>query len=377
MWRVQLRVSENPYRRVLHPSLFVVATFLASPWSLADDSGDPASPGARYDEIRGEVHEAGLAVKVNALEDLLFEIDQIIPDTGAHEETACWLLLKGTVLAELGREDDARALFDFLADACPIWEALNNLAILEAADGEFALAREHLEQAIEAAERSGEEHEVEIARGNLRSLSDEQPFMNLVGFAQECSAKDGHKASCSNAQASPEEQTEARAEAQLTPHAETSEIGLVPPELLPEPEATLAEPDVSDAPPPPPEIAAVLDAVERWRQSWELRRPDDFFSFYAPDCIHDGGVSHTQWREKKRSRIVDKAVIEVTISPPTRGIAARPGDIAIVFHQFYRSVSKDGTLYCDEGPKQLTFRRFAAGWRIVKETMTWNEVPCP
>ncbi|HEY3554835.1 MAG TPA: tetratricopeptide repeat protein, partial [Casimicrobiaceae bacterium] len=68
--------------------------------------------------------------------------------------------VKGLVLTDEGKTDDAIALFRaLLADYPELPEPRNNLAVLYAKKGEYALAREELERAVQAAPDYAVAHE--------------------------------------------------------------------------------------------------------------------------------------------------------------------------------------------------------------------------
>lgn len=68
--------------------------------------------------------------------------------------------LKGIALADQGRTDDAIALFRaLLADFPELPEPRNNLAVLYAQKGEYALARDELERAVQTAPDYAVAHE--------------------------------------------------------------------------------------------------------------------------------------------------------------------------------------------------------------------------
>ena len=68
--------------------------------------------------------------------------------------------LKGIALSDQGRTDDAIALFRaLLADFPELPEPRNNLAVLYAQKGEYALARDELERAVQTAPDYAVAHE--------------------------------------------------------------------------------------------------------------------------------------------------------------------------------------------------------------------------
>lgn len=142
------------------------------------------SSNSLYETLRRKIESAGRQGKLRELEDLIDQIDQETSRPTPREGTSCWHLLKATALVDLGRQRDAKAMFRALTDTCPLWEAFNNLAVLEAADGDFNSARLNLCEAIQRAQPE----EVNLPERNLQSLHLEadQPSLILAGYAKAC-----------------------------------------------------------------------------------------------------------------------------------------------------------------------------------------------
>lgn len=175
-----------------------VAPFLlALVASLAASQGNSRGADFPYDRVRRDIESAGRQGNLKSLERSIAEIDRETAKVTPLEETACWQLLKGTALVELGHPGDAKAIFSVLADTCPIWEAFNNLAVLEAADGEFGPARENLLRALDRVGKT-EPAEAGLPQGNLRKVLEEQDgqLLILAGFAKECTGKPTPLADC-------------------------------------------------------------------------------------------------------------------------------------------------------------------------------------
>ena len=123
---------------------------------------DPPRPQftSAFDELVWQIDRAGRAADEQRLEELVRQLDAALVEPKPLAENACWQILKSTVLVELSRYRDARASLGVLAETCPVWEVLNNLAVLEAQEGAFGSAATLLGTAIETA---GED-EKKIAR---------------------------------------------------------------------------------------------------------------------------------------------------------------------------------------------------------------------
>lgn len=176
-------------------SLLFLAVGLAATRSWAQDDDPSTESGlTRYDQIRRDIERAGRSAKQGKLRNLVLDIDEELQDPAPLQETACWEHLKATALVELGQPDDAKATFKLLVDTCPTWEALNNLAVLQAADGEYGPARTHLGLAIDRALVM----EKVLPRSNLEALQadENEPFLILAGFIGECTEVPVPRADC-------------------------------------------------------------------------------------------------------------------------------------------------------------------------------------
>ena len=117
----------------------IIAALLAA---LALAIGAPA--GAQVDELR----EARAELRAGDAAGALAAVDKYL---AAKPQDADARFLRGVILTELGRPDDAFQVFLVLTQDYPeLPEPYNNLAVLYAARGEYERARANLEMAIRA-----------------------------------------------------------------------------------------------------------------------------------------------------------------------------------------------------------------------------------
>jgi tetratricopeptide (TPR) repeat protein len=125
----------------------------APPQPLPKEEPAPPLP-ADYDEAARRAHALALGevrdlINAKRYDDALAKLDPLIAARPREPQTR---FLKAIVLADTGRRDDAvAALRAIVADFPELPEPRNNLAVLHAAAGNYALAREELELAIAAA----------------------------------------------------------------------------------------------------------------------------------------------------------------------------------------------------------------------------------
>ncbi len=153
-----------------------------------------------YLSIRHDIERAGRQGNIRDLERSIAEIDHALAEVTPIETTTCWQLLKGAALVEVGKSDNAKAIFGLLADTCPTWEAFNNLAVLQAADGQFGSAAANLRSAIDCAGKpTTGPLAAKLPEANLRKLlaEEDQPSLILSGFANKCVKSEPPRVDCS------------------------------------------------------------------------------------------------------------------------------------------------------------------------------------
>jgi Flp pilus assembly protein TadD len=149
-----------PPTRLVHLAVFAVAGLLAS-GALAQSPPAVEDP-RQMDEAARRAYATTLRDAKSALDQKHYalataKLDQLIAERPREPQAR---FMKGLVLADEGKTDDAIALFrTLLADYPELPEPRNNLAVLYAKKGEYALARDELERAVQAAPDYAVAHE--------------------------------------------------------------------------------------------------------------------------------------------------------------------------------------------------------------------------
>ena len=123
------------------------------------------------------------------------------------------------------------------------------------------------------------------------------------------------------------------------------------------PTQTAAEPNQINSTLSTPNI---IETVKSWAQVWSKQDVSQYISFYAPD-YSSRGKNRTQWIADRKIKIGNKQFIEVKVSDFDQKLTNK-GVILVSFSQSYRS----DTIF-DTVRKQLTFKNFPSGWKIVNE----------
>ena len=270
--------------------------------------------------------------------------------------------LKGLILSEMGRTNDAVAIFVELGSDYPnIAEPFNNLAVLYAQQGKYDDARAALEAAVRrnpaygtAQENLGDvytrlairayEAALQAAPG---SIDLKQKVQGLKDFSVRMDSTANRSANPVTAKAEPKP-------AQSKPAA------------APEPSVTAQAPKPAPAATAKPAAAdtdkEVLALVKKWSESWASNDVPGYLAAYAPDFKLPAGLTRAAWEAQRKQRIAKPRQIQVDISNP-RVSPGGDGAAVVVFTQHYKSGTIDTT-----DTKTLTVRKSNGEWRIVEET---------
>jgi Flp pilus assembly protein TadD len=146
--------------RFAHLAVFVLASALAGA-AFAQAPAAEEDP-RQMDEAARQAYATTLREAKSALDQKHYaeataKLDKLIRERPREPQAR---FMKGLVLTDEGRTDDAIETFRaLLADYPELPEPRNNLAVLYAKKGEYALARDELERAVQAAPDYAVAHE--------------------------------------------------------------------------------------------------------------------------------------------------------------------------------------------------------------------------
>ena len=247
--------------------------------------------------------------------------------------------LKGLILADQGKTNDAIAIFTGLTEDYPeLPEPYNNLAVLYASQSKYEAAKNALEQAIRTHPSYATAHE------NLGDIYDK---MASIAYDKALALDSKNTAA----------QTKLALIKDIT--------GGQPRKAAPKPAVATAAPQAAKsaaASKPAPAAAApgVEAAVAAWAQAWSNRDADAYLAAYADD-FSGAGMTRAAWKAQRRARITAPKHIEVKISDLK---IEQQGDTAkATFRQAYRSDRLSSTV-----AKTLELAQQNGQWRIVGET---------
>ena len=280
-------------------------------------------------------------------------LEKIEADITANPRDARARFLKGLILTEQNKPNDAIKVFTALTDDYPeLPEPYNNLAVLHASQGQYDKARKALEMAIRTHPSYAIAHE---------NLGDVYAKMASEAYDKALELDRGNAA----------------AQTKLAMIKDLFSGSVVPGKGTSRPVASDATPagaaiaDAKDRKPtaaklPVPgkaDTEAVLASVKDWAKVWSAKDAEAYLAHYAPAFQVPGGEPRATWEATRRDRITKPKSIEVTVGSPKVVFDAN-GQAIVTFRQSYKSDTLNTS-----STKTLTLTKNNDRWLIVQERM--------
>ncbi|MDP2249668.1 MAG: tetratricopeptide repeat protein [Hydrogenophaga sp.] len=270
--------------------------------------------------------------------------------------------LKGVILTESGKTQDAIATFSKLTEDYPeLPEPYNNLAVLYAGQSQFDKARAALEMAIRTNPSYATAHEnlgdvyaklASQAYSKALQLDGTNPAVApKLSLIRNLFAADTRSAAAASVAAAPASAPVAVKPASPAPAA---------------PVAAVTKPAAPAAVPAAPAVAAdaqreVEAAVRGWAGAWSSKDMNAYLGAYASNFAPPGGQARKAWESDRRARIEPRARIGVDVSNLEVTVE---GDKATArFRQDYTSDTLNVT-----SRKTLDMVKSGNRWLIVRES---------
>ncbi|MFQ5349912.1 MAG: tetratricopeptide repeat protein [Thermoanaerobaculia bacterium] len=259
-------------------------------------------------------------------------------------------LLRGVLLAKLGRTGEARELYQRLILEQPdLPEAYNNLAVMHAAAGDYDTAIEILKRglATHPSYRTTYDNLTKVygklaGEAYSKALGDERIDAEPLRLALINGLVEG----ADDAAPAPQRLAPAPAAAAHVVPAPTALESPTTPQPAREDGETERE---------------IWQAVQSWADAWASQRADLYLSYYDRRFVPPRGSSRSDWESLRRHRLaapefirISLALLEVERPAPDRAVA-----------HFVQSYESDR--YRDTVTKTLEMVPTEAGWRIVGE----------
>ena len=270
--------------------------------------------------------------------------------------------LKGVILRNTGKQPEAIATFLKLTEDFPeLPEPYNNLAVLYASQNEFDKARTALEMAIRTNPSYATAHE---NLGDVYARLASQAYNKALQL-------DGANAAVPPKLATIREVFKpnlSNPKPGATPAAPPAPVVATPAAVtsVPAP-AVIARPVPVETPAPTPVAVSSNDnkdveaAVKKWAKAWATQDMTGYLAAYGKDFDTPGKQTRSAWEAERRSRIVGKSSIDVTLTDLS--VTVNGTEAKARFRQAYRAGSLAVT-----SRKTLEMSKVRNQWVIVKES---------
>lgn len=335
------------------------------------------------------VQEASRSLRQGQHAQALEQIDRYL---AGKPKDAQGRFLKGTILAEMGRNPEAISIFTKLSEDYPeLPEPYNNLAVIYAQQKQYDKAKQSLEQAIRTHPSYATAHEnlgdlyarlASQAYGKALQLdasnASAQNKLALIRDLITPTGKPGSKPAAEPSKPATPSVTPPAATpvAPPTPTVIATAPAAKPAEPVKAPEPvkidTKPEPKVEPKPEPKPEpkaepksgadvTADVSKAVEAWASAWTRKDVKAYLARYAKDFKTPGGETRANWESERNKRINKPGKISVDVDNIKVSVDA--ADQATVrFRQNYKSASLSSST-----TKTLVMVKREGKWLIQQE----------
>ncbi len=277
-------------------------------------------------------------------------LDRLNTYIAANPKNAQGLFLKGVLLAEQGRRDEAIKIFTEVTEKFPkLPEPYNNLAVLYADQGQFDKARAALETAIKTHPSYATAHEnlgdiyarmaseaygkaLQLDTANTRAQGKLSLIKDLFGTGNKTTiaAKETSKPANDIVVAA-------------TPSANNN-----------------AADDSKKSAAPATSQEAITAAVNKWAKAWSAKNVDQYLASYGASFKPAKGLSRQAWEQQRRERISKPSKISVELS--NMKIESDDTSAKVKFKQSYRADGKP-----IRTSKTLLMKRDGDNWYIVEE----------
>ena len=303
-------------------------------------------------------------------------LDRLNAALTQHPKDARARFLKGVILAEQNRTQDAITVFNDLTEDYPeLPEPYNNLAVLYAGQGDYDKARKALEMAIRTHPSYAVAHENlgdiyatlasqaydkalqldstnATARKKLALIKELVPAKTASSLARVEPDKAAPSKSGPEAVVGPKSGTTATAEKRPV---EKAGVPSATPPATPSP---ATQPAASSA-----QNDAILRMLQDWAAAWSSSDVDTYLGFYAPDFRPNGKESRAHWAAGRRERLTNSKKIQVSTSSP-RVKFTDNNHASVTFRQAYTSDALKAV-----GTKTLRLVRLGDRWLIQQESI--------
>lgn len=312
-------------------------------------------------------------------------LDKVNSYLASNPKNAEAMFMRGVILVELGKRDEAIKAFTDLSEKYPnLPEPYNNLAVLYADQGQYDIARKALESAIKTHPSYATAHEnlgdiyarmaseaydkaLKLDTSNSRAQNKLAMITDLFGGKRTASRPATVPPSASTTAVLPP----ASNTPTVTPPAPPAPAATTPPAAEPKkPVVAETKPvETKPAEPKQPESKpvvdnqeqVVIDAVNAWADAWAAQNVDRYLDSYARDFKTPGGESRKQWENTRRERVSRPAKISVNLQNINVKMESATA-AKVTFRQIYKATGLDAN-----SNKTLNLVKEGSRWLIKQE----------
>jgi ketosteroid isomerase-like protein len=300
-------------------------------------------------------------------------LEKIDAYLAANPRDAQGRFLKGLILTELGRNQEAIKVFSDLTEDYPeLPEPYNNLAVLYAAQADYERAKQSLEMAIRTHPSYATAHEnlgdiyaklasqaydkaLQLDKSNVSAqtkLALIQDLFNPSPRALESAkGKEQAKTAVTPGQAS---------QAKPVQMAQTAPSMAETPRPEPMPVAASADDGQKAAAPAVKPEEAVLATVHAWAAAWMAQDVDAYLAFYDQDFKVPGGGDRAAWEALRKERLTNPKFIKLDLDRIK--VRVKDDSASVRFRQRYQS-----NTYKSNDRKTLNLVNRGGTWKIIEE----------
>lgn len=306
-------------------------------------------------------------------------LDKVNSYLASNPKNAEAMFMRGVILVELGKRDDAIKAFTELSEKFPsLPEPYNNVAVLYADQGQYDKARKALESAIKTHPSYATAHEnlgdiyarmaseaydkaLKLDTSNSRAQNKLAMITDLFG-GKRAVARPATSVPVSPPASTAPVMPPASNTPTVTPPATPAPATSAPPAAAETKKPVVVETKPIEAKPAVDNHEqAVIDAVNAWADAWAAQNVDRYLGSYAKDFKTPGGESRKEWESTRRDRVSRPAKISVNLQNIAVKMESQTS-AKVTFRQVYKATGLDAN-----SNKTLNLVKVGSRWLIKQE----------
>ena len=306
-------------------------------------------------------------------------LDKVNSYLAANPKNAEAMFMRGVILVELGKRDEAIKAFTDLSEKFPnLPEPYNKLAVLYADQGQYDKARKALESAIKTHPSYATAHEnlgdiyarmaseaydkaLKLDTSNSRAQNKLAMITDLFG-GKRAVARPATSAPVTPPASTAPVMPPGSSTPTVTPPATPAPTTSTPPAAVETKKPVVVETKpVESKPAVDNQEQAVIDAVNAWANAWAAQNVDRYLDSYAKDFKTPAGETRKQWETTRRDRVSRPAKISVNLQNIAVKMESQTS-AKVTFRQVYKATGLDAN-----SNKTLNLVKEGSRWLIKQE----------